>query len=137
MRTIAHEINELLENCGVDYVMYYSRQDKHSSFFREMYPSYIGKVIDIPFGFKSMYIETKRFGERLNKYLGTGTLETFVGFKGTTYPKQIKDYLDYLSDMHSIHELRFLLDQNSAKLSDILDCRFHHYPQKKTITLRI
>ena len=127
---LAREINELLENCGVDYVMCYSRQDKHSSFFRKMYPSYIGKVIDIPFGFKSMYIETKRFSDRLSKCLGTGTLEPFEVYKGTTYAKRTKDYLDYFSDMHSIHELRFLLDKNSAKLSDILDCRFHHYPQK-------
>lgn len=124
-QNLAYECNEFLESSGVDYVMGYNRHDLHSPFFQMMYPRYIGKVIDVPFGFDDTWAVHKSFHERTDKCLGAGTIESLEWVR-KSYSHRVRDYLDYYSaDYHSMHELRYLVNRERKKLGNIIDCKFN------------
>lgn len=123
---MAAQCNEMLETCGVDYIMGYNRHDRHSSFFRKMYPGYVGRVIDVPFGFNDDWKVRKPFYQRHNRCLGTGTIEPFESDIIENTKERLQDYLDYFGeDYHCMHELRYLANEAQEKYHDVIDCKFH------------
>jgi hypothetical protein len=123
---LAFECNQMLEDWGVDFILGYSRHDYHSEFFRKMYPRYIGKVIDVPFGFNEDWTERSLFHERDNKCLGTGTIDLFDSPAMIKSRDKLQDFFDFFgNNYHSIHELRYLVNRNAAKYSGLIDCSFH------------
>jgi hypothetical protein len=123
----AYECNAMLEKVGMDFIMAYSRHDQHSEFFQKTYPKYMGKVIDIPFGFNEDWAVRRPFGERENKCLGAGTIELFDYSPGIIKAREnLRNYLEFFgTNYHSTHELRYLVNKNAARYSDIIDCKFH------------
>jgi len=123
---LASTCNEMLETSGVDYVMGYARHDIHSSFFRHMYPKYDRRVIDIPFGFDDEWTVRNQYQARLNRCLGTGTIEPFESENIKRNRDKLTDYLKHFGwKYHCMHELRYLVNEAQRELRDIMDCRFH------------
>ena len=119
--------HEMLMESGVDYMMGYARHDRHSSFFRQMYPAFEGRVIDVPFGFNDEWEVRKPFQDRKDRCLGTGTIEPFNSAIVKNTEDKLREYLAYFGkDYHCIHELRYLVNEAREKYQDILDCRFHN-----------
>lgn len=123
---MAARCNEMLDACGVDYIMGYARHDRHSSFFRNMHPKYNGRVIGVPFGFNDDWVVRKPFNERQTRCLGTGTVEPFDSDIIISAKEKLQEYLDCFSkDYHCVHELRYLVNRDSWKYRDVIDCKFH------------
>ena len=124
----AYECNKFCQNVGIDYIMGYSRYDVNSEYFCKIFPNFIEKVIDIPFGYSKKWENTTPFSKRKNRCLGSGTIEPF-DWLIKYYPSSAQNYehyFDYFTNYNCMHELRWLIDQKNNHFTDILDNRFHN-----------
>lgn len=50
---------EIINQLNVQYIISYASSDKYDQFFRSLYSDYIGKVINLPFGFSNRFLKKK------------------------------------------------------------------------------
>lgn len=68
------DLNKLMINSGVDFLMGYAQHDKFCSYFQKTFPTYINKTISVPFGFSERFLTLKRFSDRKNKCVALGSV---------------------------------------------------------------
>ncbi|OHA80173.1 MAG: hypothetical protein A2747_00920 [Candidatus Yonathbacteria bacterium RIFCSPHIGHO2_01_FULL_44_41] len=123
--------HEILKANGVDYVFGYNEHDKYCNFFKEKYPSFIGRVIPVPFGFGERFKNIKLFEERKNKCLALGSVNSFDDpVHNIDALKETNDFFLKRGEKF-MHKFRRMLKENEEKLKDIMDSKLPDYPQTK------
>lgn len=123
--------HEILKANRVDYVFGYNEHDKYCDFFREKYPSFIGRVIPVPFGFGERFKNIKCFKERENKCIALGSINSFDD------PVHNIDELNETNNFFLkkgekfMHKFRRMLKENEEGLRDIMDSKLPDYPETK------
>lgn len=63
-----------LKDMGIDYLMSYGQPDKYDIFFQSKYPDFIGKVLQVPYGYSPRFKSTIPFEERTKKCVALGSV---------------------------------------------------------------
>ena len=123
--------NKTLEEGGVDYVFGYARHDRYSDFFQKYYPGYGGKVISVPFGFAPRFKELIPFGQRKNKVIALGSVNSFVDPVHEVEGFQELNEFFLKRGEKFMHKFRRMLVEREASLVNIMDSKLPHFPQVK------
>lgn len=111
-----------LDKYKIDYVIGHTAMDKNCSFFKEYYPDYIGRVIDLPFGYQKRFKNIKPFKERKNIAVGLGSINLVDDL---SLEKDVKkEFISYFSDEKFMHPLRRYIQTHEAELADVIDSKF-------------
>lgn len=126
--TLSHEI---LKANGVDYVFGYNEHDKYCGLFKEKYPSFIGKVIPVPFGFSERFKNIKLFNERKSRCIALGSINSFDDpVHNIDELKETNDYFLRQGEKF-MHKFRRTLKENEKNLEGIMDSKLPDYPETK------
>src|SRR3989338_1324955 len=123
--------NKTLEEGGVDYVFGYARHDRYSDFFQKYYPGYGGKVISVPFGFAPRFKELIPFGQRKNKVIALGSVNSFVDPVHEVEGFQELNEFFLKRGEKFMHKFRRMLVEREASLVNVMDSKLPHFPQVK------
>jgi glycosyltransferase involved in cell wall biosynthesis len=119
-----------LEVNGIDFLLCYNDHDLFDPFFQHYYKDYIGKVLAVPFGYDSRFINTTPFGARTNKVVALGSVNP------TSDPLCLEDIKEFAQfwkerDEPFTHKWRKMLSDNREDLKEIMDSRLPVFPQTK------
>jgi hypothetical protein len=131
----AKESNEALVKGGVDYVMGYADHGKYCPFFQSYYPKFIGKVIPVPFGFGNRFKNEIPFSKRVKKCIAAGSVNP-VDDPAVENREEIKDYINFYSQVKWSHQWRRLLSENESSLSDVMDSVLPKFPATKNLSYK-
>jgi hypothetical protein len=126
----AGKSHHFLKQGGVDYVMGYTNHGEYCPFFRKFYPTYIDKVISVPFGYGERFSNKKPFHYRLKKCIAAGSVNP-VEDPAVKNREEIKEYTDFYIKEKWTHKWRHMLSENEEKLQDVMDSVLPHYPATK------
>jgi len=125
----SEKANKNLTQNGVHYVLCYSSLDQYDSFFRKAYPSYIGKVIPVPFGYhNNRFSNIKDFGKRKCKVVALGAVNPV---KDPLCMEDIKGFYEHYSTESYTHRWRKKLYDNKENLEKHMDSFFPEFPKTK------
>jgi len=120
---------QVLKENEIDYVLAYNRHDKHDPFFKAIYKDYIGKVIDVPFGYNDLrFRDNKDFSDRKNKVIALGSVNPVAD------PLCIADievYAEFNKAEDFTHKWRRMLVDHRHILSAEMDSLLPVFPQTK------
>jgi len=90
---------------------------RNSKFFQHYYSWYKKDVYALPFVPQSRFIRTKKFKERKNKAVATGTI---------TFPMADSDFLSFFGN-NQLHPMRLEIFNNSDRIKDCIDSLIYKY----------
>lgn len=123
------DANTALEKASVDYLMGYCNHGKHNEFFRKMYPSYIDKILPVPFGYGERFKYLKPFEERINKAIAVGSVNPV---NDPLCPKgMLDDYIAFYPNVQFSHILRREIVLNREIWADAIDNLLPIFPETK------
>ena len=125
----ASELNIYLEKYGVDYLMGYSRHDLHCEYFKKSFPSYLGKVISVPFGFSDRFVLLNTFENRNNKCLALGSVNPLRPLQSDL--SNFVESANFFPDESWFHKFRRMLVIEKNNLSNIMDSMLPEFPEYK------
>lgn len=111
--------HDALRQGGVDLLMAYSRLDRDCPFFQRYYPSYLGKVIPVPFGFGDRFQVRTPFAEREPKVVAMGAINP-VDQAGSGVDAPGREYAEFYRAEKYSQRWRKLLSENEDSLRDVL-----------------
>lgn len=116
----ARELHSRLAEIGASAIFGYCMHDRYCDFFKEFYPSYIGKTWGIPFGYSERFIRNKDFSYRKNKAISLGSLNKLSNerFKKDMFFEAIP----FFKNEVWFHRFRESLFSNRLKLKELIDC---------------
>jgi len=123
--------HEVLKANGVDYVFGYNEHDKYCSLFINKYPSYVGKVIPVPFGFSERFKSITTFEKRKNKCLALGSINSFDDPVHNIDDLKETNEFFLKKGERFMHKFRRMLKENEKDLEKIMDSRLPDYPETK------
>lgn len=126
MRT--SEIAKNAKRLGVDFFVAENNLSKNSKFFKKYFSFYKKNVYQLPFVFKPRFQKQKKFSDRKNKALATGTIIDInqIGDGNIIF----KDFLNYYK-LEYVQPLRFEIFKNKNKLKSVLDSLIGYLWDKK------
>ncbi len=116
----ARESNRLFEDAGVQWLMGYTDHSRHCAFFREAYPRYGGRVIQVPFGFGARFAAGPEPGTRIPKVVAAGAVNP-VDDPTIEDRDALADYRHFHRAEVWTHRWRQRLREHEAELADIMD----------------
>lgn len=122
-------INERYQKYGVDYLFGYSSHDKYCEYFQTVFPSYIGKVIPVPFGFQKRFKKTREFSDRLNKCVALGSVNPLRPLQ-----YNIQNYIEssnFYPDEAWFHKFRRMILLKQSQLRSSTDIILPVFPKIK------
>ena len=125
----ASDLNKLLVNSGVNFVMGYSNHDKYCSYFQKFFPSYLGKVISVPFGYSNRFVNRDDFFERINKCVALGSVNPLRPIDSEEF-----NYIESANFFkHEVwfHKFRRIIVENRERLDSQIDSLLPIYPDYK------
>lgn len=111
--------NILFEKIGVDLLLGHAMLDERSELYRIAYPEYIGKLLQVPFGYAKRFKNIKKWEERDRRAVGLGAM-----YKMTLHKSSPKAINEILSSFEWDHELRHYLKEHADEYDDCIDCQF-------------
>jgi hypothetical protein len=125
----ARESHQALRTAKVDYVLGYADHGRWCSFFQAMYPTYINRVITVPFGFSPRFQATTPFDDREAKVLAAGAVnpidDPLANFG------ELDDYIAFYFGHTWTHEWRRTLVEHETHLLPIMTSLLPHFPTTK------
>ncbi len=125
----AERQNAALETGLVDYVMAYGRLDRHCGFFQNHYPGFIGRVIDVPFGYAPRFHSRTPAADRQHKCIALGAINPVE----TDVPPgdKLYDWFAYFAERSKwSHNLRRFVIENERDLETVIASMLPHFPQR-------
>ncbi|OGL89241.1 hypothetical protein A3H75_02935 [Candidatus Uhrbacteria bacterium RIFCSPLOWO2_02_FULL_51_9] len=126
----ATENHAALRAQGVDYVFGYAAHDKHCAFFQTYYPSYVGRVIPVPFGFHPRFTNQKPFAERARMVAALGSVSVFGSRLHGAPFREAVDFFLFKQREPFMHKFRRMLQEREREFAHIMVSRLPHYPQE-------
>jgi len=128
----ASDINNRYKNFGIDYIFGYSRHDKYCEYFKKSFPTYIGKVIHVPFGFQNRFRLVNDYKNRINKCVGLGSVNPLrpLEYEASNYIESA----NFFPDEAWFHKFRRLLIINKNIMKNQFDSMLPVFPQIKDFT---
>jgi hypothetical protein len=121
--------NAALAAGRVDYVMAYGALDRHCGFFQEFYPGYIGRVMEVPFGYAPRFQCRTPAAGRKRKCIALGAINPIT----TDVPAddKLRDWYAHFAG-HSAwsHTLRRFVVENEAALAPVVESMLPHFPAR-------
>ena len=122
-------IAQALSAGGVDWVMGYSSLDQFDGFFRQYYPAYTNRVINVPFGFHPRFEMRTPFRERQARCVAVGSVNPIRD--PLLDPARITEYTDHFRDERWMHKFRRQLVERAETLTDVIDSTLPVFPETK------
>lgn len=116
------EKHNFLKVAKVDYVIGHCQMDLESVFFKEYYPEYIGKVINLPFGYADRFKNIVPFEDRIKKAVGLGSINRMRDALLTK--EQTKEMVSFFPNREFQHEVRKFLQDHQKEFEDCVDAIF-------------
>ena len=113
---------EFLRRYSIDYVIGHTNMEKNCDLFRLYYPDYIGRSIELPFGYQKRFTYLKSFKDRINMAIGLGSINP-VDDPRLAYAAK-KEFLNYFHDKEFMHPLRRYIQTHELDLKNEIDSRF-------------
>lgn len=113
----AGESARILSDSGVDLAMGYARHDLHCDFFKTHFPSLLGKVISVPFGYGNRFQNSVPFDNRKNVCVAMGAVNPVND--PLCPPGTIDDYIGFYNHKEWTHEFRRTLVANLPYLQHV------------------
>ena len=126
----ATENHAALRAQGVDYVFGYAAHDKHCAFFQTYYPSYVGRVIPVPFGFHPRFTNQKPFAERARMAAALGSVSVFGSRLHGAPFREAVDFFLFKQREPFMHKFRRMLQEREREFESFMVSRLPHYPQE-------
>jgi len=125
----ANRQNKILEDCGVDYLLAYGNVDRHCGFFQDHYPGFVGRVIDVPFGYGARFANQTPLENRKQKCIALGAINPIE--PDTPKTDRLYDWHQYYDGRSSwSHNLRRFVVEHEAELTPVLDSELPHFPKR-------
>jgi len=124
-------VNRTLVENGVSYVMANGRQDEYCPFYRQNYPTFVGRVISMPFGFADRFQNQKPFAKRIRKVIGFGAInlvDPSDGLLANDPDYVLYEWCRFFKNERFTQSWRRKLLEHEAELQVVLDCHFPRYP---------
>ena len=127
VHTMDHHVNtkyvyQRLLELKADFVASHSQVDERCEFFRHYYPFFVGKVINVPFGYAPRFKVTKPFTERINKAVGLGSINMIRDAMLTE--EESREMVEFFADRKWMHPIRKYVQDHAEELSDCVDALF-------------
>lgn len=116
------KIQKFLRKSKIDYVIGHCQMDEECTFFRKYYKEYIGKVIDLPFGYAERFKYIRPFKDRINKAVGLGSINKMKD--ALLSESQTKEMVEFFPLREYQHEVRKYLQDNQQIVKDCIDALF-------------
>ncbi len=126
----ATENHAALRAQGVDYVFGYATHDKHCAFFQTYYPSYVDRVIPVPFGFHPRFTNQKPFAERARMVAALGSVSVFGSRLHGVPFREAVDFFLFKQHEPFMHKFRRMLQEREREFAHVMVSRLPHYPQE-------
>lgn len=126
----ATENNAALRAQGVDYLFGYAAHDKHCAFFQTYYPSYVGRVIPVPFGFHPRFTNQKPFAQRARMVAALGSVSVFGSRLHGAPFREAVDFFLFKQREPFMHKFRRMLQEHEREFAPFMVSRLPHYPQE-------
>lgn len=114
--------NECLLQMKADYCIGHSQLDKVSPFFAKYYPEYVGKVISLPFGYSTRFVNYNSFCDRKKKAVGLGSINLVKDAMCTD--EQTKECVEFFAGRTYTHETRKHIQDYAEDYADCIDALF-------------
>ncbi len=106
--------NDILTKGKVDYLLGYARHDQYCRMFRDVYPSFVNRVIPWPFGYSQRFKSQIPFDQRTNKCSIMGAVNLVSpSFENTDV---IAKYVQAYKGFIWAHPLRQMIRENIKEL---------------------
>lgn len=121
--------NEILKSCGVDYLLAYGNVDRHCGFFQNHYPGYVGRVIDVAFGYGARFAKVKPQEERKQKCIALGAINPIE--PDVPAGDRLSDWFQYFTGRHKwSHNRRRFVVEHEAELENVITSMLPHFPKR-------
>ena len=118
-----------LEAGHVDYVMAYGRLDHYCGFFRKYYPRFIGRVVDVPFGYAPRFHCRVPVTGRKRKCIALGAINPVEA--DVPANDRLHDWFSYFAGRSAwSHTLRRFVVENEEALAPVIDSMLPHFPTR-------
>jgi hypothetical protein len=122
-------IAHALDDGGVDWVMGYSSLDRFDRFFRQHYPAYQDRVINVPFGFHPRFEVETQFRKRHPRCVAIGSVNPICD--PLLDAERITEYTNYFHDEPWMHKFRRQLVERAHTLTGVIDSTLPVFPDTK------
>ena len=119
-----------LKHGKADYVMGYADHGRFCPFFRHYYPSFVGKIITVPFGFGRRFENSVAFEKRRMKVIALGSVNP-VDDPAVEDKSLLAEYCGFYRNNQWTHQWRRMLSEHLVRLAPVLDSMLPVYPQTK------
>jgi len=118
-----------LKKFGIDYLMSFSSSDKHCPYFQKYFPDYVGKVIPVPFGYHSRFMNKVPFEKRVHKCIALGAVNP-LNRPDSPLNNWIETAAFYPDEVWA-HKFRRMLFKEKRTLAQIMDSMLPEFPQSR------
>ena len=112
--------NQLFEQAGVDYLLGYADHGRHCAFFQHAYPGFRQRVIAVPFGYGPRFVAGPPVRSRHLKVVAMGAVNP-VRDPSVANVDALQEYSRFYASEYWTHKWRYMLQQHSDQLADIMD----------------
>jgi Glycosyl transferases group 1 len=123
--------HRLFRDGGADVLMGYANHGRHCPFFQQHYPTYVDRVIPVPFGFGARFASTTPFARRLPRVVALGAVnpvdDPLAGQFG-----DLSEYVAFYRHATWTHQWRHLLRTHHTALDSVMDCLLPVPPATKS-----
>lgn len=120
---------KFLLDIKADYIISHNQCDIRSEFFKQYYPNYIGKVINLPFGYAPRYKNIVPFNGRINKAVGLGAINMVKDAMASE--DDTKEAVEFFKGWEYTHLTRKYIQDHQVELMDCIDAMFPTPEQQK------
>lgn len=122
-------IHERLVEHGIDYVMNYGQADVHCEYFKKVFPTYLGRVIPVPFGYSDRFVSTTEFNQRDNKCVALGSVNPLRPYDAD--PVNYTESAALFANEEWFHKFRRMIVESMDLLHDQVDSMLPVFPKYK------
>lgn len=125
----AERHNAALEAGLVDYVMAYGRLDRYCGFFQNHYPGFVGRIIDVPFGYAPRFHCRTPAAARQRLCIALGAINPVE--REVPVDHILHDWFAYFAGRSAwSHPLRRFVVENEAELQPVIASMLPHFPRR-------
>lgn len=122
-------VKDYLKKIGASHVIGHCQLDVECEMFKYKYPEYIGKVINLPFGYENRFRSTVSFDSRKKIAVGLGSINLMADKK--LISESTEEMRVFFAGRKYQHEVRAYIRDNADAFKDVIDARFPSDEQQK------
>lgn len=122
-------VKTFLKKIDADYVIGHCQMDKECEFFKKYYSEYIGKVINLPFGYEDRFKCLRDFDKREKIAVGLGSINLIADKRLSE--EATKEMREFFKGRKYQHLVRAYIRDHADEFLDVIDAKFPSDKQQK------